>query len=47
METSSGSAEAIGSGFSINIIPKEGGNDFKGIVLRDRRGTGVPEQQLL
>jgi hypothetical protein len=30
METSSGSAEAIGSGFTINVIPKEGGNDFRG-----------------
>jgi hypothetical protein len=30
METSSGSAEAIGSGFTINVIPKEGGNDYRG-----------------
>jgi hypothetical protein len=33
METSSGSAEAIGSGFTINLIPKEGGNDFRGSIF--------------
>jgi hypothetical protein len=33
METSSGAADAIGSGFTINVIPKEGGNSLKGSIF--------------
>jgi len=29
-EYSSGTADAFGSGFTMNLIPKEGGNDFRG-----------------
>jgi hypothetical protein len=33
MDYSSGTAEYYGSGFQINVIPKEGGNSFKGSVF--------------
>ena len=37
MDYSSGTADSYGSGFSMNLIPKEGGNSFRGTVF----GFGV------
>jgi len=37
-EISSGAAEAIGSGFAMNLIPKEGGNSFTGSVFATGAG---------
>jgi hypothetical protein len=33
LDYSSGSAEAVGAGFGINLIPKEGGNTFKASIF--------------
>jgi hypothetical protein len=41
LEYSSGSAEAVGGGFGMNIIPKEGGNAFKGSFFAAASGGGL------
>jgi len=41
LEYSSGSAEAVGGGFGMNIIPKEGGNQFKGSFFASGSGGGL------
>ena len=39
MDYSSGTADSYGSGFAMNLIPKEGGNAYHGTVFGTRVGT--------